>query len=60
VIKKRSKRGTAGKRKTYGTEIGRVGRAEQLKQAYIIDVNKFAQSLLNGKISEHEDPPMYL
>lgn len=60
MIKKRSKRGTAGKRKTYGTEIGRVGRAEQLKQAYIIDVNKFAQSLLNGKISEHEDPPMYL
>jgi len=60
VVKKRSKRVAAIKRKTYGTEIGRVGRAEQPKQRYRINVNLFAQSLLNGEISENEEPPMYL
>lgn len=60
VVKKRSKRAAAIKRKTYGTEIGRVGRAEQPKQRYRINVNLFAQSLLNGEISENEEPPMYL
>jgi len=60
VGKKHSKRATAGMRKTYGTEIGRVGRAEQAQKTYIIDVNLFAQSLLDGKISKYEEPPIYL
>jgi len=60
MVKKRSKRAAAVKRKKYGTEIGRVGRAEQPSHRYIIDVNLFAQSLLNGEISENEEPPMYL
>jgi len=60
MVKKRSKRAAAVKSKKYGTEIGRVGRAEQPMHRYIIDVNLFAQSLLNGEISENEEPPMYL
>jgi len=60
LSKKRFKKPAAGKRKTHGGETVRVGRAEQPEQTYIIDVNLFAQSLLDGKVSKFEEPPIYL
>jgi len=60
TTEKSSKSETNGRSKMHRCNIGRVGLAEPPKERYIIDVNRFAEHLLNRQVSPLDQPPTCL